>query len=77
MDKTIAVEENLTSIGYYLMEKGYKVESIKFGSEFGADINKYDALVVTGMNKDFLGMQDTVTNVPVKIKFNRTLQSGF
>jgi galactitol-specific phosphotransferase system IIB component len=65
MNRTIAVEHNLTPIKEYLMEKGYQVETIDFSSEYSKNIDKYDALVVTGMNSDFLGVQDTVSKIPV------------
>lgn len=65
MDRTIAVEKELTPVIQYLSEKGYKVESIEFGSDYSKNIDKYDAIVVTGMNKDFLGMQDVVSKIPV------------
>lgn len=65
MNKTIAVEHNLTPVVEYLSEKGYKVESIDFGSEYRKGIDKYDAVVITGMNKDFLGVQDIVSKIPV------------
>lgn len=65
MNRTIAVENNLTPVMDYLAEKGYKVEAIDFGSEYRKNINKYDAIVVTGMNKDFLGVQDIVSEIPV------------
>lgn len=65
MNKTIAVERNLTPVMDYLSEKGYKVEGIDFNNEYARSIDKYDALIVTGMNKDFLGVQDTVSKIPV------------
>jgi hypothetical protein len=65
MNKTIAVEHNLTPVIEYLSEKGYKVKDIDFGREYGKNIDKYDAVVVTGMNKDFLGVQDIVSKIPV------------
>ncbi len=65
MNKTIAVEHNLTPVAELLSEKGYKVESIEFSEEFGKNMDQYDALVVTGMNKDFLGMQDVVSPIPI------------
>lgn len=65
MNKTIAVERNLTPVMDYLSEKGYKVEGIDFNKEYGRNIDKYDALIVTGMNKDFLGVQDIVSKIPV------------
>lgn len=65
MNRTIAVEHNLTPVMEYLSEKGYKVEGIDLSSEYSKNIDKYDAVVVTGMNKDFLGVQDTVSKIPV------------
>jgi len=65
MNKTIAVERNLTPVIEYLSEKGYKVEGIDLGSEYSKNIDKYDAIVITGMNKDFLGVQDIVSKIPV------------
>ena len=65
MDKIIAVENNLTPVKEYLAEKGYKVESIDFNREYGKGIDKYDAVVITGMNKDFMGVQDVVSGIPV------------
>ena len=64
MDRTIAVERDLTPVMQYLSERGFKVESIDFGKEY-SNIDKYDALIITGMNKDFLGMQDSVSKIPV------------
>ena len=65
MNKTIAVEHNLTPVIEYLSEKGYKVEGIDIGSEYGKNMSKYDAVVITGMNKDFLGVQNVQTEIPV------------
>lgn len=65
MNKTIAVERNLTPVIEYLSEKGYKVEGIDLGSEYSKNVDKYDAIVITGMNKDFLGVQDIVSKIPV------------
>lgn len=65
MNRTIAVEHNLTPVMDYLSEKGYKVEGIDFSSEYSKNIDKYDALIVTGMNKDFLGVQDIISEIPV------------
>jgi hypothetical protein len=64
-DRIIGVEENLTPVVHLLTEKGYNVESVDFSTEFRKNIDKYDALVITGLNKDFLGVQDTVSQIPV------------
>ena len=65
MNRKIAVENGLTPVMEYLSEKGYKVDGIDLSSEYRKDIDKYDAIVVTGMNKDFLGVHDVVSKVPV------------
>ncbi len=65
MNRKIAVENGLTPVMEYLSEKGYKVDGIDLGSEYKKDIDKYDAIVVTGMDKDFLGVQDVVSKIPV------------
>ncbi len=65
MSKTIAVERNLTPVIEYLSEKGYTVEGINLGREYTKNIDRYDAVVITGMNKDLLGVQDIVSNIPV------------
>ncbi len=65
MNRKIAVERSLTPVMEYLSEKGYKVEGIDINSEYSKNIEQYDAIVVTGMNKDFLGIQDVVSKIPV------------
>jgi DNA-binding response OmpR family regulator len=65
MNRTIAVESNLTPVAQYLSEKGYQVDEIDLGKEYTKNIDKYDAVVITGMNKDFLGVQDIVSKIPV------------
>jgi len=65
MNRTIAVENNLTPVIEYLANKGYDVEKIDLSSEYRKKIDLYDAVVVTGMNKDFMGIQDTVSEIPV------------
>jgi len=62
----VGIEPTLTPIKDYLIEKGYEVKSINYGIK--GDISKYqqfDAIVVTGMNENFAGMEDTVTNAVV------------
>lgn len=61
----IAVQEGLRPVQEYLEDKGYEVESVDFDTFSKAQNENYDAIVVTGMNNDFLGMQDTATSAPV------------
>ncbi len=65
MDKKIAVERTLTPVKNYLSERGYQVDSIDVECEYGDKLRQYDALVVTGMSKDILGIQDIVSDIPV------------
>ncbi len=65
MKHTIAVEQNLTPVINYLSQKGYKVETVNITSEYSPDIDKYDALVITGMNRNILGFKDTISRIPV------------
>jgi hypothetical protein len=65
MDKTIAVENNLSPVMRFLSDKGFKVEGISVENEYGNNLKKYDALVVAGMSTDILGIQDKVSDIPV------------
>jgi hypothetical protein len=63
--KKVAIEPNLTPISKYLTEKGYKVQSINFNDESSKTNSNYDAYVVTGLNSDFLGVNDTASRAVV------------
>lgn len=63
--KKIAVQRGLTPVQEYLKEQGYEVEPVDFDAFSKAQNEDYDAIVLTGMNIDFLGMQDTATSAPV------------
>ena len=59
----IAIEPALTNVKSYLSQKGYTVESMSEQSQ--KDLSGYDAVVVSGMNENLLGMQDTQTKAVV------------
>lgn len=61
----IAVQKGLTPVRDYLADQGYEVETIDFDAFTQAQNENYDAIVLTGMNKNFLGMEDTATGAPV------------
>ncbi len=63
--KKIAVQEGLKPVQEYLKDQGYEVETVSFDAFTKAQNENYDAIVLTGMSKDFLGMQDTATSAPV------------
>lgn len=64
MNSKIAIEPNLTTVKNYLTDKGYDVESIKF-NESSNNLENYDAIVVSGLSTNFLGVQDTETQAVV------------
>ncbi len=65
MKQKIAIEPNLTPIKDYLTEKGYQVENINFGQGTSNQSTDYDAFVVTGLDRNFLGDSSTYTKAPV------------
>lgn len=62
MKRKVAVEDGLKNVSSYLQNQGCDVCSLK-SSE--SNFDKYDAIVVSGQDKDFLGMEDTMTNSSV------------
>ncbi|ACL77754.1 YkuS family protein [Ruminiclostridium cellulolyticum] len=57
MNQKIAIEPNLTPIKEYLAQKGYSVENIDYGQ--GATKNNYDAIIVSGVETNIMGIEDT------------------
>ena len=61
MEKVVAVEENLTNVKQALQSAGYKTVQLKNeGSLSGVG-----AVVVSGGEQNFLGIQDTESQIPV------------
>jgi len=63
--RKVAVERDLKPVSDFLTGKGYEVDSVSLNNVFTREMEKYDAVVVRGMNKDFLGVQDTNTSAVV------------
>ncbi|WEG11771.1 YkuS family protein [Pullulanibacillus sp. KACC 23026] len=57
----IAVEESLTAVSEALKDRGYEVVTLRSES----DINGCDCCVVTGQDRDVMGIQTTATKSPV------------
>jgi len=55
----IAVEDNLNPVKQYFLEKGCEVTSLN------EDFRGCDAIVISGQDVNFLGIQDISTNAPV------------
>lgn len=60
----IAIEPALSNIKDYLSGMGYKVENIDLNKETGS-LRGYDAVVVTGLSTNLLGMSSTRSKAPV------------
>ena len=62
MMKTVAVEEGLTPVRDYLESQGCQVVNLANGEDrqSGASV-----MVVTGMDKNLMGMQSIQQNIPV------------
>lgn len=62
MMKTVAVEEGLTPVREYLESQGCQVVDMSNGQNqpSGASV-----MVVTGMDKNLMGMQSVQQNIPV------------
>jgi hypothetical protein len=59
MKGTVAITSGLSDVSQMLKEEGYEVVTVK------NDLDKADVVVVSGMDDDFLGMQDILTPVSV------------
>jgi phosphoribosylcarboxyaminoimidazole (NCAIR) mutase len=66
MVRKVAVERNLRNVKEYFENQGYKVDI--FEDTELEDIktrDNYEAIIISGGNKDLCGMQDTLTSIPV------------
>ncbi|NLW02083.1 MAG: YkuS family protein [Clostridiaceae bacterium] len=70
--RKIAVQEGLDRVSEYLAERGYQVEKIGFDSTTQVRDKDYDAVVLSGMNSNFLGIHETVTRAPIIIATGMT-----
>ncbi|MGB9680200.1 MAG: YkuS family protein [Minisyncoccia bacterium] len=66
MGKRIAVQNQLFNVKKYLKIKGYDVLEIEDKELLNSkNLDQYDAVVISGINKDMLGIEDTSTKAPV------------
>lgn len=66
MQKRVAVEKNLDNVKEYFERNGYSVEMFDDSQLFRApEVGRYDAIITSGGNRNFMGVHDTVTKVPV------------
>ncbi len=72
MNKRIAVEEGLSSISQYLKQNGYQVIPLQSG-----EANDADCLIISGGDKNMMGMQDIQTGTPVINAQGRSAEEVF
>jgi hypothetical protein len=58
--KKVAVESNLTNVDQALQSGGFQTVGLEDSS-----LNDVSAIIVSGQDKNFLGMQDTSHKIPV------------
>ncbi|SFI88058.1 YkuS family protein [Thermoflavimicrobium dichotomicum] len=63
--KRVAVEANLSNVQEYLSRQGYQVETLGQANGNNAEQAQYDAIVISGVDENVMGMQDIVQNCPV------------
>lgn len=66
MHKKVAVEKNLHNVKQYFESQGFQVDTIH-DTELDTigTVSKYDAIIISGGNKDFMGIEDTNTKAPI------------
>jgi galactitol-specific phosphotransferase system IIB component len=64
--KNIGVEKNLSNVSDYLSRQGYNVHEIDTHQVNVKDfIDGFDAVVVSGIDGDIMGIQDTVAKTSI------------
>lgn len=63
--KKIGIEKGLTPVRDFLASKGYSVSEIDLGSKGADTLGSFDAIVVTGLNDNVMGIQTTSTKAPI------------
>lgn len=62
----IGIEKALTNVKEYLEQNNHETIVMNDAKKDGKRaLRKYDAIVVSGLDSNFLGMQDTMTKTPV------------
>lgn len=62
----IGIERSLTNVKEYLDQNNLQaIEMDCPKKDTKRALNKYDAIIVSGQDSNFLGIQDTSTNTPV------------
>lgn len=63
--KKVAVQKGLTDVEDYLRSEGYEVQGFdNYNEKNSSYYDKFDAVVVSGQDKNILGMENTSTKAP-------------
>ncbi len=65
MKRKIAIEPALGNVRDYLIDEGYDVQSMDLSGRSLNNLNQFDAIVVSGLSTNLLGMSDTDTKAVV------------
>jgi peptidase E len=78
MHKKVAIEKNLNNVKQYFEEKGFQVDTIH-DTELDTigTVSEYDAIIISGGNNNFLGIEDTNTKTPIITAEGTTPQEIF
>ncbi|HYE09629.1 MAG TPA: YkuS family protein [Patescibacteria group bacterium] len=74
----IGIEKSLTNVKEYLEQNN--VEAVVMSKEKKDSkraLKKYDAIVASGLDSNFLGMQDTMTKTPVISADGKTVEEVY
>jgi galactitol-specific phosphotransferase system IIB component len=61
MKAKVAVEADLTNVSNYLEEQGYQIIEFTHSDEIAEDLREVDAIIISGMQENLLGMEDVET----------------
>ena len=65
MKKKVAVESQLSNVSEYLEHQGYEVMEFQHNQGISGQLANVDAVVITGMDQNYIGMHDIKTPAPV------------
>jgi galactitol-specific phosphotransferase system IIB component len=62
MKAKVAVEADLPNVSNYLEEQGYQIIEFMHSDEIVEDLREVDAIIISGMQENLLGMEDVETD---------------
>jgi peptidase E len=78
LQKKVAIEKNLHNVKQMFEDQGYQVDTIDDTQiDTIGTISNYDAIIIAGGNKDFMGIEDTNTKSPIINAEGKTAQEIF